>query len=342
VTRPHLPPRVRMLVRFGFFATLIALFALALHGRWPQVQDSFEQLSWYSLLIAAALGFGNIFAAMMAWRSLLGDLGSKLPMPVAMRIFFLGQLGKYLPGSVWTVVAQADLGRDHSIPPRRTVAASVVGMGISLAAGLVLAIVTLPFSAPGEAVHYAWVLLVLPLLVVGLLPKNVDRLTRLLLKVLRREPPDHAFTWRGVVTALGWQTSSWVAVGGEVFVLCWALHAPIARTLPLALGATALAWSAGFLAVPLPSGAGLRELITIAMLSSVLSVPSATVVALTSRIISIVGDGAFAAVAVAIARHNGLHLLAAARQRAKQDARISARADAQAAQAAQSSPRPAP
>ena len=215
------------------------------------------------------MGTGD--ASMMAWRSLLADLGSKLPMPVAMRIFFLGQLGKYLPGSVWTVVAQADLGRDHSIPPRRTVAASVVGMGISLAAGLVLAIVTLPFSAPGEAVHYAWVLLVLPLLVIGLLPKNVDRLTRLLLKVLRREPPDHAFTWRGVVVALGWQTSSWIAIGGEVFVLCWALHAPITRTLPLALGATALAWSAGFLAVPLPSGAGLRELITIAMLSSVLS-----------------------------------------------------------------------
>ncbi len=75
------------------------------------------------------LGFGNIFAAMMAWRSLLADLDSTLPMPVAMRIFFLGQLGKYLPGSVWTVVAQADLGRDHSIPPRRTVAASVARHG---------------------------------------------------------------------------------------------------------------------------------------------------------------------------------------------------------------------
>src|SRR5207237_2435786 len=98
----------------------------------------------------------------------------------------------------WTVVAQADLGLDHEIPPRRTVAASVVGMGISLAAGLVLAIVALPFAAPGEVAQYAWVLLVLPLLVIGLLPKNVDRLNHLLLRVLRREPPDHAFTWRGV------------------------------------------------------------------------------------------------------------------------------------------------
>jgi uncharacterized membrane protein YbhN (UPF0104 family) len=339
VRRPHLPPRFRLLARVGFFAVLIVLFALALHGKWHQIGVSYDRLSWYSLVIATLLGFGNIFAAMMAWRSLLADLDSPLRLPVAMRIFFLGQLGKYLPGSVWTVVAQADLGRDHKIPPRRTVAASILGMAISLAAGLVIAVLTLPFSAPGEVAQYSWVLLVLPLLVVGLLPKNVDRLTHFLFKVLRRQPPDHEFTMRGVLTALVWQTIGWLSVGFEVFVLCWALHAPIGRSLLLALGGTALAWSAGFLAIPLPSGAGLREVITIAILSSVMTVPSATVVALTSRVISVVGDGAFAAVAVAIARHNGLHLLAAARQRAKQDARIEARADAKAAQA---SPRPAP
>ena len=334
MTRPHLSPRVRLLVRIGFFAVLIGLFALALHGKWHQIGVSYEKLSWYSLAIATALGFGNIFAAMMAWRSLLADLDSPLRLPVAMRIFFLGQLGKYLPGSVWTVVAQADLGRDHEIPPRRTVAASILGMAISLAAGLVLAVVTLPFSAPGAVDQYVWVLLVLPLLVVALLPKNVDRLTHFLFKVLRREPPDHEFTLRGVLIALAWQTIGWLSVGGEVFVLCWALHAPIGRSLLLALGGTALAWSAGFLAIPLPSGAGLREVITIAILSSVLSVPSATVVALTSRVISIVGDGAFAAVAVAIARHNGLHLLAAARQRTRHEAHQEARAAAAAPRAA--------
>ena len=337
--RPQLPPRFRLLARVVFFAILIILFALALHGKWHQIGVSYDRLSWYSLVIATLLGFGNIFAAMMAWRSLLADLDSPLRLPVAMRIFFLGQLGKYLPGSVWTVVAQADLGRDHEIPPRRTVAASVLGMAVSLAAGLVLAVVTLPFSAPGEVAQYSWVLLVLPLLVLGLLPKNLDRLTHFLFKVLRREPPDHEFTSRGVLTALAWQTVGWLAVGGEVFVLCWALHAPIGRSLLLALGGTALAWSAGFLAIPLPSGAGLREVITIAILSSVLSVPSATVVALTSRVISVVGDGAWAAIAAAIAHHNGLHLLAAARQRNRVDAHREARNEAKAAPAA---PRPAP
>ena len=47
---------------------------------------------------------------LMGWRVLLGDLGTRLPAAPASSIFFVGQLGKYLPGSVWTVVAQAEMG----------------------------------------------------------------------------------------------------------------------------------------------------------------------------------------------------------------------------------------
>ena len=126
----------------------------------------------------------------------------------------------------------------------------------------------------------------------------------------------------------------WLLCAWRWFAVCFALPhihnrpalPPIGPSLRRALGGTALAWSAGFLAIPLPSGASLREVITIAILSPVRSVPSATVVAVSSRLISAVGDGVFAAIAVALARHNGLHLLAAARQQAQRDARLHAKA----------------
>ncbi len=44
---------------------------------------------------------------------LLNDLGSPLPPAGSLRVFFLGQLGKYVPGSVWPAVAQMELGRDY-------------------------------------------------------------------------------------------------------------------------------------------------------------------------------------------------------------------------------------
>jgi uncharacterized membrane protein YbhN (UPF0104 family) len=303
VTRPHLSGRQQTLIRLGFFAVVIVIFAIALHSRWADVKHDIGKFSILDLVAATALGFGNIVVSMMAWRTLLRDLGTRLPVGVAARIFFVGQLGKYLPGSVWTVVAQADLGRDHDVPPRRSVAVSVVAMGISLAAALMLAAFTLPFAAPGAAAHYWWVLLLLPVLVVGLMPRSVSFLTHLLLKVLRREPPDHEFSWFGVLRALAWYISSWLMIGLQVYVLCVALGAPRGgRTLPLAFGGSALAFSAGFIAILVPAGAVVREAVMIAVLSPILKPVPAGVVAVVSRLVATIGDPVWAGVGVLAAR----------------------------------------
>jgi len=307
VSRPHFSARVRFWGRIAFFALVVLVFVVALHSRWNDVQGSLDKLSPFDLVMATAFGFGNIFTAMLGWRTLLRDIGSPLSIPVAMRIFFVGQLGKYLPGSVWTVVAQADLGRDHAIPPRRIVAVSVVAMGVSLSSALGLAALTLPLASPDALENYWWVMLLLPLLVIGLMPSMVDRLTHLLLRVLRREPPDHEFTWRGVVRSLGWYTVSWLSVGLQVYVLAVVLHAPSGKALAISLGGTALAFAAGFVAIFVPAGAIVREAVLVAVLAPVLKSGPALVIAVVSRLVATIGDGVWAAVGFGLARHRGLH-----------------------------------
>ena len=314
MSRAHLSPRQRVWARIAFLVVVVLVFVVALHARWHDVQGSLDKLSVFDIVMATVFGFGNIFTSMLGWRTLLRDIGSPLSLPAAMRIFFVGQLGKYLPGSVWTVVAQADLGRDHAIPPRRTVAVSVVAMGVSLSAALGIAALTLPLVSPSAFVHYWWVMLLLPLLVIGLMPSMVDRLTHLLLRVLRREPPDHEFTWRGVVRALGWYTASWVSVGLQVYVLAVVLHAPSGKALALSMGGTALAFAAGFVAIFVPAGAIVREAVLVAVLAPVLKSGPALVIAVVSRLVATVGDGVWAAVGFALARHRGLHPTQAPRE----------------------------
>ena len=314
MSRSHLTDRTRLLLRVSFFALVIFVFVIALHSRWAGVKQDLYKFSILDLVAATALGFGNIFVSMLAWRTLLRDLGDKLPVPIAARIFFLGQLGKYLPGSVWTIVAQADLGRDHDVQPRRSVATSVVAMGVSLSAALMLAAFTLPFAAPGAAIHYWWVLLFLPVLVVGLMPSSVSFLTHLLLKILRREPPDHEFSWLGVLRALAWYMSSWLMIGLQVYILCVALHAPAGRALPLALGGAALAFSAGFIAILVPAGAVVREAVMVAVLSPVLKPTPALVVAVVSRLVATVGDAVWAGIGVLISRRHARLIRTGARE----------------------------
>jgi hypothetical protein len=58
------------------------------------------------LVVVMDMTILNVALAGMVWQTILADLGSRLRLTVAARIFFVGQLGKYLPGSVWPVVMQ--------------------------------------------------------------------------------------------------------------------------------------------------------------------------------------------------------------------------------------------
>ncbi|MBX6773185.1 MAG: flippase-like domain-containing protein [Chloroflexi bacterium] len=298
----RLAPRTRSLLRAAALAAVVVAFAFAVRDQWTEVRDSLSDLPVWSLACAAALGFANICCAMLSWRSLLLDLGSGLAVRDAARIFFLGQLGKYLPGSVWTVLAQVELGRDHGVPPRRSVAASAVSLGVSLVAGLLLAAVTLPYTSRAALQHYWWALLALPLAAAALLPANVGRITRWLLRLLHREPLDRGFTQQGLLRAFGWQLGGWLAVGLQTLVLVVALGVPAGESAGVALGGAALAWCAGFLAIPVPAGAGVREAVYIAVLAPVLPPGAALAVALVSRAIATLGDGIFAGGALLASR----------------------------------------
>src|SRR5215831_4418649 len=149
--------------RWGFVAATVALGSYAIAAQWGQVSRSIDRMG----LLTVALALGSVLLAllmsMQAWRALLAGLGSPLPAPGAARILFLGQLGKYLPGSVWPVLAQMELGTTHRVPRHRSASASVLFMLVALLAGLLVALIMLPFTRTSS---YLWVLAVTPMLLV--------------------------------------------------------------------------------------------------------------------------------------------------------------------------------
>jgi glycosyltransferase 2 family protein len=70
----------------------------------------------------------------------------------------------------------------------------------------------------------------------------------------------------------------------------------------VSIGGFAFAWSVGFLVVLAPAGAGVREVLLVAMLGPVLGVADATAVALMSRVLTTAGDLITAAVAAGCSR----------------------------------------
>src|SRR5665647_371356 len=147
------------------------------------------------------------------------------------------------------------------------------------------------------------VLWLLPFLVVLALPPVVNRLVGWFLRVLRRPPLEHALTLRGTLGALGWSVAGWLLAGLQIWLLGIAAGMEASATSYLiCAGGYALAWSLGFLFVPVPAGVGVREVVLVAVLSGVLDHGGVLVVVLISRAILTVVDIGLAGTAAALSR----------------------------------------
>jgi glycosyltransferase 2 family protein len=295
-------------LRAGLLAVAAGLAVYGLASRWPEVHDALAQLAWYDVAGAAACVIAGLGCMLLAWRALLAGLGSPLPLPAAIRVMSIGQLGKYVPGAVWALAAQVELARDYDVPRRRSTAASLVAMAVTLVVGLIAAGVMLPLTSAHAIRHYWWVLAVTPLAAACLHPRVIKSGLDLVLKVLHRDPLEESVGAAAMARALAWTTLGWLFYGAHA----WFLISDFARregggpgsahTFALALGGYALAWAVGFLIIFIPGGIGAREIALIAVLAPVMSSASALVVALASRVVMTVGDLVWASVGLAIGR----------------------------------------
>jgi hypothetical protein len=287
MTRPWLKTALRV----TFLVLVVVAVVLAVRGQGDELRDALARTGWGAAAGSLVAVLAGLFASAMVWRALLTDLGAHLPLRTALHVFFLGQLGKYLPGSVFAVAAQMELGRDQGVSRNRVGTASLLFMGVLTATGVLVASVALPLVSPDALRHYFWVLAVLPVGLACLAPPVLTRLVATLLRLLRRDPLERPLSATGVGTAVAWALAMWVAYGVHLLLLVVPQHRTGTANLPLlSLGGYALAWTVGFLVLLVPAGAVIREAVLVVAFAAVLDRPAALAVAAVSRGVMTLGD----------------------------------------------------
>lgn len=296
--------RLMRVLRPAVGTLVVVLVVLAVARNWSKVTPHLAELSAGWMLLALLSVVAGLYCTMLSWRALLADLGSPLPLRAALRIFFLSQLGKYIPGSVWPVLAQMELGRDYEVPRKRSATAGLVTIALSLMAGALVAAACVPFVDDVPAVAYA-VLLLLPIGAIGLHPPVFSALLNRALALIKREPLEHPLSRRGELRAFGWAVAAWVVFGVQAWAIARDLGTTRAGVLPVAIGGFALAWTVGFLVVVAPAGAGFREAVLAAVFAGYLPggrYGAALALALISRLLMSLGDVVWAAIAIVMSR----------------------------------------
>jgi hypothetical protein len=98
------------LLKWTVVVLAVGIGGYEISTRWHGVSQSLHQIGWLAAFEALLALLVAQYANLKVWQVLLGGLGSPLRTRVAGRILLIGQLGKYIPGSVWPVLTQMELG----------------------------------------------------------------------------------------------------------------------------------------------------------------------------------------------------------------------------------------
>lgn len=313
-------PRHRVLngLRIALALLVTVAVAVAVARNWAEVSADLRKISGGTLLAAAGLVALAPVLTVLGWRRLMADLGSPLHLAPAGGIFFVGQLGKYLPGSVWSVVAQAEMGARLHIPRRRSAVVGLITLGIAAICGLAVGLPALPLLFQRDDTRsVVWALLLaLPLFAVLLWPPLLNWGIATGLRILKREPLEHRLSGRAVVTTAACFIGAWVASGAHAWVLVRGVGESSVTPGRLALVSIcgfALASSLAMFSVVLPAGVGVREGLLVLLLAPATSTSAATAVVVLSRFLTVMSDVVFAAAGWAWARSH--HLLTSRAER---------------------------
>ncbi|NYG07667.1 hypothetical protein BJ986_002154 [Phycicoccus badiiscoriae] len=289
---------------FSGLRTLLALLVVAavtvaVARNWHEVSTDIGRIDAATFALAAVLVCLPPILTLFGWRVLLADLGSPLHLAPAAGIFFVGQLGKYVPGAVWSIVAQAEIGARLHIPRRRSAVVAFVTVGMAAICGLIVGVPALPLliTRDDSASRTGWVVLVTVLLLAVMLwPPLLNWGIAKVLRVLRREPLEHQLSGRAILTATLFFVAAWVCSGLQVLVIARATstHVQTGHLVLASVSGFALASSIAMFSVILPAGVGVREGVLVLILAPVTSTPAATAVVVISRFLTVASDVVFA------------------------------------------------
>lgn len=297
------PALVRLvkIARVAVLVLVLAAVAYAVVHEWPSVRGTVKSLSWQSIVLALTSILLGMSCTVAVWQHVLDAVDVRLGFVGVAQVNLVGQLGKYLPGSVWAFVLQAELGRRYQVPRARALVAMLVSAAMSIVTALALSVLALPslLDKWGDA---AWLLALGPLGLISMHPRVLTFMVNLVLHLMRRPKLEVPIQARQILLALSWSFASWLLFGVQLWALASSLGRLSLGEYFLVTGAFALAMSAGFVAFVLPSGVGVREAVIVAGLSPILAAGPALALALTSRLLFAVCDVAGAGLSVLAGR----------------------------------------
>jgi uncharacterized membrane protein YbhN (UPF0104 family) len=280
-----------VLVIFGF------LFR-SLYLEWEQVVAYGWDLNWAALALAFTLMLSASALYAYLWKVILDRLGTPLSYRKSYRIFFISQLGRYIPGKVWSILGLVYLSQKEGVSKIISGASVTLQLLLQIVSGVIVFALALPFWKGLESsVGLLALIVCVPVGLVLLHPALVTRGVNLALRLTDQAETELSWSYGYLLGQLALWVGFWLWNGVAYHFLIRSLDSsPLPNVVVLA-GVFSIAWVAGFLSLVTPSGLGIMEGALTFLLSFYFPVHVATIIALWTRVARTASDLVCAAIA---------------------------------------------
>lgn len=215
-------------------------------------------VNWALVAASGAVVLASYALLIWTWQHTVRAWGDSLGFADGARIWFVSNLGRYVPGKVWQIGAMGLLSQRVGVSPVAAVGSSLVVSVVNVLAGIAVAAA----CGAGRLDAPAWAVPLTAALAAGVLaaPWILPVVARTASRVLKRpiaEPRlPHSAVW---VAALGCAVA-WLLYGIAFHLLQVALLGPSGDVLRSTAAFTG-SYIAGFLFLLAPGGIGIREVV---------------------------------------------------------------------------------
>ena len=286
-------PRRRLwtAAQFVLLVATLAWAGLALRSQWSAVRHSWQStdVHWGWVGAASVIVLGTYATLIQSWRMLVGGWGGRLPFAAATRIWTIANLGRYIPGKLWSVGALGVLASREGVSGVAAAGAAILGTLLNIGAGFgimalsssrVLSMFKPWLQTVSVAVSIAFG--VGTLLLPWILPPVVRRVA-----FWRGQPPPERQLPAGTLwIATGINALSWVLYGLAFAAFARGVAPQVIASPSLFIVIWAASYLGGYLVLFAPGGIGVRDVVLTGGLIALglANSADATLLALASRV----------------------------------------------------------
>ena len=242
----------------------------------------FYLIDWLQIIILIFIyAFSGLFLA-LAWHKILLFLKVNTEKKWAIKIYGLSQIAKYIPGNIFQFVGRQSRGMTDGVQGKVLLKSTVLELVLLAFSGSLFVILILPLVGFNVSLFISFVLFCFVLCFVIITLRSLFSL-----------PLGVAFIWQII----------FLLISAMIFVAVLFIINPsivFVSNISIFLGVYIIAWLGGLITPGAPGGIGIREIVLLFFLKSLVPEVDLLLAILLSRVVTVVGDFTYFLIAMFI------------------------------------------